>query len=1158
MSDSDSAPPTPDSPSARSEALARPNSDMISAAPKRIPAVLGVLALAVVSFAVMFSQHDVGPKIVSPAAIVAQEQASRPNGNSTSEQNAGVRKSDGDHQQQSSAPARKPAPGKTPVPRLDPKTGSSLAAPPKQFEIAVLEFLTPWVIMALIFGSIYELWRAIEKRLYFWIILASFGLLTFLVGHRIDCIPLQSIGWLVASIAILIVLHRNHQKRFRGTGVLIGLSFGMIAFCCAIIGIRYRIDRATIAEGPIEATSVAAYEATQALMMNMAPHDPYDEQPSDVAATEFADVNEQAKSSGETIPGTKTDLSGTQTNTRLKDRAAFDAERVWFTASRIFASLFALFIAYQALTRFARNSVYRFRLLLLRYTTVNPKTSLVCGVGRVGLRLVRELRDQGHSVIALETNSDHPNLQAAIETGAIVLVCNATQPESLNGLPLNAIKEMFIVCGDDTVNVEAAMNLKHAVEEFQNVPVGWPLSLLRSVAASILHSSQPSQRTCHVQVLEPEMQAVLKLKFRENNGNHQQPLEFIPFNADLNAVRNLITDDLTPERPKEIHEVAFYIVVGFDNRWEEVVLALGQMAHFENRKRSRILVLTADPGRDAKVFRARYPRFTIDNCVQLFWNNVNFCAITDEWSSTFAGASTGRTEAKYRDFAEPEIKRFVRLLVPSSQPFMDKLPAPAIVSVSSGVCLREAAESTIARYANNTTSSGDPAARWYEVEGYRECVDSWLSRENILPEHTKIADSYGLEFATQTLFSRLPDVASDDDFLSLLHRLIDAERWSSDAADEIVASSSAGVNETPDLTSSGPLKRIVKPSLIVAGRDDNQNFTWANTFAQRWMRFRARHGVSPPAIDVSKTIPDVSVFVWISNQQPLRLLMQGNAIEPLIKVDNSKGKTPEPANGVLTHGCRSFGDPKQTASLSVIGGNAFQFLAKAAEEAYEAVRKPPTDKSATSASPVAMPPAPALTPDTTIKVLQDDPERFDHQQSNMHAAEHASIKLAMMLHTEADIAIWKSIVTASRSYQWKRNLAELYDDGLLPTSIGLQSDGHALQIDKDSARLAIIAEVEHNRWSAELLLRNAMWKESEPKKLTNAHSGKNARTPEAMHIRKTLCPWDQLDQNKDEAERQKDIDQTWYVLLAFKAMLEAKSRDAERPDNSNPVEPRQA
>lgn len=141
--------------------------------------------------------------------------------------------------------------------------------------------------------------------------------------------------------------------------------------------------------------------------------------------------------------------------------------------------------------------------------------------------------------------------------------------------------------------------------------------------------------------------------------------------------------------------------------------------------------------------------------------------------------------------------------------------------------------------------------------------------------------------------------------------------------------------------------------------------------------------------------------------------------------------------------------------------------------------------------------------------------------------------------------------SVSRSCRWKSCLSELYEDDTLPNIFKLQFDQRSLQVNKEDKRLTTIGEVEHNRWSAELLLRNAIWDESEPKKLVNAQTGKKARVPEAMHIRKTLCPWDQLDRNKDAAERQKDIDQTWYVLLAFKAMLDARARDAERSDNSN-------
>jgi hypothetical protein len=1176
---------------------------------------------------------------------------------------------------------------------------------PLPFQNVALSIVTWTAILLVVSFVIYEIVKALRSKVISPVAFLAIGVLLWFSS---DMLIIRTTSTLVSAVAFLTITHHLHARRFRRVAFILGLFLGLMAFGCSVIGVLVRIERGPVREGQIESVSVAVYEATQALMMNMAPHDPMEDGTSANPQPEAIEENRDgvgSNSNPPTLPSAENSPSETGkiaaaqplvNESKIAVPVEPSAERNWLTAARIFATLLAFFIAYQVLTHYSRNAIYRARMTWLWWKAIfgRPEVCLVCGVGYVGLRLVRELRQKGRNVVALEKNEEHANLKAAIDTGAIVLTSDATLIEALDDLPLIAIKTVYVICGDDTVNLEVAMNVKRMFDPKRN-PVksdAWSITAwTQSLVQWFVGLRTPSHRECFVQIFDTEMQKLLHQAFHSNIGQ-RGGLQFRPFNADLNAVRNLITDELTLLRPKATDEVAFYVVVGFDDRWKEVVHGLTQLAHFENRKRSRILVLTEDPERDSKSFVTRYPRCTVDNPIRPELADVSFCPLTDEWPSTFAGSAKGRTEAEYFRINDKRVKevekldlqakgplppKFVRCLVirhadankhldcevkfknkvgvwNASQLVIDNMeemgliasdqkskawieveglendvrdffaacgygqcevfkarvqglefvaqtligpstfagtamgrteaeyfrindkrvaefeklhlqatdPAPpkfvrclvkrnpanerdlaCEVAYRSKVRVREASQSVIDSLESvEVITSCEKSKDWFEIEGQEDDVRAFLAACGQGQATVYSARRWGLEFATQTLFSTLPKVPGDDDFLTQLHRLIDEPDWQK-VAGGVTEEKTDGVAE--EKTDVKPPTRKIRPVMIVAGGDDTKNFTWCNSFAHHWERFRGRHCIQPPAVvghGAHKPlieILDLPVFVWISDQEPLRDLMdqigEGRATAPSsasaggVKSGSGQGNDAyhRKVSGVIESGCRSFGDPSKTAGSIAIHESFRRYLSQGVSDAYNYVTSLLTNPTETTGAGEKKP------SEIPVPALKADPEQYDNQQSNNHAADHAIIKLAMLHEASAWENRWKEITVRNRELERTGELKEVMGVDALKKDAVLEipmPDGPTRKVTRDDARLRVISEVEHYRWSAELLLRNANWHPTELAKRPVEGGGK-ARVPEAIHIRKTLCPWDQL--GKDDLEQQKDIEQVWFILHAF-------------------------
>jgi Trk K+ transport system NAD-binding subunit len=85
---------------------------------------------------------------------------------------------------------------------------------------------------------------------------------------------------------------------------------------------------------------------------------------------------------------------------------------------------------------------------------------IVCGLGGIGMQIVRELHAQGHEVVAIESNSNNRFLHTARSLGIPVILEDASLVATLKAANIHAADAIIAVTSDDMVNVEIGLTAK--------------------------------------------------------------------------------------------------------------------------------------------------------------------------------------------------------------------------------------------------------------------------------------------------------------------------------------------------------------------------------------------------------------------------------------------------------------------------------------------------------------------------------------------------------------------------------------------------------------------------------------------------------------------------------------------------------------------------
>ncbi len=85
---------------------------------------------------------------------------------------------------------------------------------------------------------------------------------------------------------------------------------------------------------------------------------------------------------------------------------------------------------------------------------------IVCGLGGIGIQIVRQLHQQGHEVIALEHDANNRFLHTARSWGVPIIVEDARMTATLKTANIEQATAIIVVTNDDMVNVEIALTAK--------------------------------------------------------------------------------------------------------------------------------------------------------------------------------------------------------------------------------------------------------------------------------------------------------------------------------------------------------------------------------------------------------------------------------------------------------------------------------------------------------------------------------------------------------------------------------------------------------------------------------------------------------------------------------------------------------------------------
>jgi hypothetical protein len=112
---------------------------------------------------------------------------------------------------------------------------------------------------------------------------------------------------------------------------------------------------------------------------------------------------------------------------------------------------------------------------------------VVCGLGRLGSLLARNLRDAGYDVVGIESDAQSGAIARCREDGVAVFVGDAMDPAMLRRARAHRARYLFAVAGDDGRNSNIAIGARKLVEDRSGSPL-----------------------TCFVHVLDDKLSDVLR------------------------------------------------------------------------------------------------------------------------------------------------------------------------------------------------------------------------------------------------------------------------------------------------------------------------------------------------------------------------------------------------------------------------------------------------------------------------------------------------------------------------------------------------------------------------------------------------------------------------------------------------------------------------
>jgi voltage-gated potassium channel Kch len=229
---------------------------------------------------------------------------------------------------------------------------------------------------------------------------------------------------------------------------------------------------------------------------------------------------------------------------------------------------------------------------------------IVCGLGRKGFELVKQLRRRGDAVVVIEIDEGDDSLPTCRELGVTVLAGDARSEQILKKAGLRHAARLLAVCKNDSDNIEIALQAREVI-----------LAARRDAADPLV---------CHVHIIDLKLAELFKQ--HKIFSCTRDPFEARIFSFYENAARELLIRHPLELRVGEARASAaapavHLVIVGFGQMGESVALQAARIGHYAGGNRLRITVFDPDADQRRLSLLARYPQ--LEQVVDLAFDSRN-------------------------------------------------------------------------------------------------------------------------------------------------------------------------------------------------------------------------------------------------------------------------------------------------------------------------------------------------------------------------------------------------------------------------------------------------------------------------------------------------------------------------------------------------------
>jgi voltage-gated potassium channel Kch len=251
--------------------------------------------------------------------------------------------------------------------------------------------------------------------------------------------------------------------------------------------------------------------------------------------------------------------------------------------ARFLAPIIPAWAGLKALTILFRDQLAMLRLRFMRNHVV------ICGLGRKGTQLLKDMRRYGESVVAIERDGDNEYITTCREFGGVVIAGNGTDETILQKANLHRARLLVAICGRDGINIDIAVTAYQLIRKMKR--------------------ARPRSIRCMIHVVDIKFKSLLSGHSIITAGD--DPFEAMIFSVYRNAARHLFSE-YPPDRgliTANDPRVVQLVVIGLGQMGEEVILQAAKIGHLANMGKIQIRVIDRDAEILGADFLNRYAQF---------------------------------------------------------------------------------------------------------------------------------------------------------------------------------------------------------------------------------------------------------------------------------------------------------------------------------------------------------------------------------------------------------------------------------------------------------------------------------------------------------------------------------------------------------------------